>query len=120
MPYCRGGIGIAQERPEEPRKPAEESLRGGAASAAKRTGWAEPERSARLLGGVAGGYADQEGRQHLRYPERQRPRAMTGGAAARVADATGNWVDTPAPPWSRPYLRLSPLDRPTRSGLLLT
>src|SRR6202020_976114 len=42
------------------------------------------------------------------------------GAAARVADATGNWVDTHAPPWSRPYLRLSPLDRPIGSWLLLT
>ena len=44
---------------------------------------------------------------------------MTGGAAARVADATGNWVDTRAPPWSRPYLRLSRLDRPIGSWLLL-
>jgi 4-hydroxybenzoate polyprenyltransferase len=41
------------------------------------------------------------------------------GAAARVADATGNWVDTRAPPWSRPYLRLSRLDRPIGSWLLL-
>ncbi|MEA2912724.1 MAG: 4-hydroxybenzoate polyprenyltransferase [Bradyrhizobium sp.] len=41
------------------------------------------------------------------------------GAAARVADATGNWVDTHAPPWSRPYLRLSRLDRPVGSWLLL-
>jgi 4-hydroxybenzoate polyprenyltransferase len=40
-------------------------------------------------------------------------------AAARVADATGNWVDTHAPPWSRPYLRLSRLDRPIGSWLLL-
>src|SRR5216683_396661 len=40
-------------------------------------------------------------------------------AAARVADATGNWVDTRAPPWSRPYLRLSRLDRPIGSWLLL-
>ncbi|HJZ21655.1 MAG TPA: 4-hydroxybenzoate octaprenyltransferase [Bradyrhizobium sp.] len=45
---------------------------------------------------------------------------MTGaGAAARVADATGNWVDTHAPSWSRPYLRLSRLDRPIGSWLLL-
>ena len=44
---------------------------------------------------------------------------MTSGAAARVADATGNWVDTHAPPWSRPYLRLSRLDRPIGSWLLL-
>jgi 4-hydroxybenzoate polyprenyltransferase len=41
------------------------------------------------------------------------------GAAARVADATNNWVDTRAPLWSRPYLRLSRLDRPIGSWLLL-
>ena len=40
-------------------------------------------------------------------------------AAARVADATGNWVDTVAPQWSRPYLRLARLDRPIGSWLLL-
>ena len=37
----------------------------------------------------------------------------------RVADATGNWVDTHAPSWSRPYLRLSRFDRPIGSWLLL-
>src|ERR1700712_236091 len=41
------------------------------------------------------------------------------GAAGRVADAAGNWVDTRAPQWSRPYLRLSRLDRPIGSWLLL-
>ena len=40
-------------------------------------------------------------------------------AATRVADATGNWVDTHAPLWSRPYLRLARLDRPIGSWLLL-
>ena len=40
-------------------------------------------------------------------------------AAGQVADATGNWVDTFAPPWSRPYLRLARLDRPIGSWLLL-
>src|SRR6267154_5982801 len=40
-------------------------------------------------------------------------------ATARVADATGNWVDTRAPQWSRPYLRLSRFDRPIGSWLLL-
>ena len=40
-------------------------------------------------------------------------------ATARVADATGNWVDTLAPLWSRPYLRLARLDRPIGSWLLL-
>jgi len=39
--------------------------------------------------------------------------------SARVADATGNWVDSRAPSWSRPYLRLSRLDRPIGSWLLL-
>jgi len=37
----------------------------------------------------------------------------------RVADATGNWVDTLAPLWTRPYLRLARLDRPIGSWLLL-
>ncbi len=40
-------------------------------------------------------------------------------SAGSVADATGNWVDTVAPGWSRPYLRLSRLDRPIGSWLLL-
>src|ERR1700758_4771564 len=41
------------------------------------------------------------------------------GASARVADSTGNWVDTIAPSWSRPYLRLARFDRPIGSWLLL-
>jgi 4-hydroxybenzoate polyprenyltransferase len=41
------------------------------------------------------------------------------GAADPVADATGNWVDTRAPSWSRPYLRLARFDRPIGSWLLL-
>jgi 4-hydroxybenzoate polyprenyltransferase len=40
-------------------------------------------------------------------------------AAGRVADATGNWVDTAAPHWLRPYLRLTRLDRPIGWWLLL-
>jgi 4-hydroxybenzoate polyprenyltransferase len=40
-------------------------------------------------------------------------------ASARVADSTGNWVDTLAPQWARPYLRLSRYDRPIGSWLLL-
>ena len=40
-------------------------------------------------------------------------------AITRVADAAGNWVDTLAPSWSRPYLRLARLDRPIGSWLLL-
>ena len=39
--------------------------------------------------------------------------------ATRVADATGNWVDSRAPQWTRPYLRLARLDRPIGSWLLL-
>jgi 4-hydroxybenzoate polyprenyltransferase len=39
--------------------------------------------------------------------------------AGRVADSTGNWVDGLAPAWMRPYLRLSRLDRPIGSWLLL-
>jgi 4-hydroxybenzoate polyprenyltransferase len=42
-----------------------------------------------------------------------------GTSASRVADSTGNWVDTIAPSWSRPYLRLARLDRPIGSWLLL-
>ncbi len=37
----------------------------------------------------------------------------------RVADSTGNWVDSHAPTWTRPYLRLARLDRPIGSWLLL-
>ena len=40
-------------------------------------------------------------------------------AAGRVADSTGNWVDTAAPSWLKPYLRLARLDRPIGSWLLL-
>ena len=39
--------------------------------------------------------------------------------AGRVADSTGNWVDSLAPLWLRPYLRLARLDRPIGSWLLL-
>ena len=41
------------------------------------------------------------------------------GAAERVADSTGNWVDSLAPARARPYLRLARLDRPIGSWLLL-
>src|SRR5215210_5114208 len=39
--------------------------------------------------------------------------------AGRVADSTGNWVDTLAPSWLRPYLRLARADRPIGAWLLL-
>jgi 4-hydroxybenzoate polyprenyltransferase len=41
---------------------------------------------------------------------------MTAGP---VADAIGNWVDTLAPAFVRPYLRLARLDRPIGAWLLL-
>jgi 4-hydroxybenzoate polyprenyltransferase len=47
------------------------------------------------------------------------PAATRPTNTAAVADATGNWVDTIAPGWLRPYLRLSRLDRPIGSWLLL-
>jgi 4-hydroxybenzoate polyprenyltransferase len=40
-------------------------------------------------------------------------------SAGRVADATGNWVDSLAPSFARPYLRLARLDRPIGAWLLL-
>jgi 4-hydroxybenzoate polyprenyltransferase len=40
-------------------------------------------------------------------------------AGRRVADATGNWVDSLAPVSARPYLRLARADRPIGSWLLL-
>lgn len=40
-------------------------------------------------------------------------------AATPVADATANWVDTHAPLWARPYLRLARSDRPIGWWLLL-
>jgi 4-hydroxybenzoate polyprenyltransferase len=44
---------------------------------------------------------------------------MAMSDASRVADAIGNWVDSRAPQWTRPYLRLARLDRPIGSWLLL-
>jgi 4-hydroxybenzoate polyprenyltransferase len=44
---------------------------------------------------------------------------MCSKTTGSVADATGNWVDSIAPAWSRPYLRLARLDRPIGSWLLL-
>lgn len=43
-----------------------------------------------------------------------------GTPEGQVADAyQGNWVDTRAPAWTRPYLRLSRADRPIGTWLLL-
>ena len=43
----------------------------------------------------------------------------TGRPNTVVADSTGNFADTIAPLWMRPYLRLARLDRPIGSWLLL-
>lgn len=43
----------------------------------------------------------------------------TPNAGGRVADSTGNWVDTLAPAPIRPYLRLARADRPIGAWLLL-
>ena len=44
----------------------------------------------------------------------------TPEAAGSIADAVkGNWVDTSAPDWAKPYLRLSRIDRPIGTWLLL-
>ena len=49
----------------------------------------------------------------------QRPE-QNGPDQGQVADAVkGNWVDTLAPVWTRPYLRLSRADRPIGTWLLL-
>jgi 4-hydroxybenzoate polyprenyltransferase len=40
-------------------------------------------------------------------------------AGGPVADSTGNWVDSRAPAWARPYLRLGRFDRPIGAWLLL-
>ncbi|KEP69410.1 4-hydroxybenzoate polyprenyltransferase [Thioclava dalianensis] len=48
------------------------------------------------------------------------PEAQTSDDGGTVADAyDGNWVDRIAPPWARPYLRLSRADRPIGTWLLL-
>src|SRR3954451_2269260 len=107
-----------EDRPQEYGSDAAEGLRLCAAGGAEGSGRAESERSAGFVRSRARSAAEAEGRQHLRHAERQRSGAMTE-ASARVADATGNWVDTHAPSWSRPYLRLSRLDRPIGSWLLL-
>jgi len=44
---------------------------------------------------------------------------MSGVGDRRVADSTGNWVDTLAPAALRPYLRLARADRPIGAWLLL-
>ncbi|HWM46533.1 MAG TPA: 4-hydroxybenzoate octaprenyltransferase [Xanthobacteraceae bacterium] len=53
------------------------------------------------------------------------PAGAPAGESARapgatpVADSTGNFTDTLAPLWARPYLRLARMDRPIGSWLLL-
>ena len=101
-----------------------EGLRCGETGKDARPGRPKPERGSGVgTGGIAGSHHTEEGWQHVRHLERQRSYPMTGSpmsdAGARVADSAGNWVDSRAPLWSRPYLRLSRLDRPIGSWLLL-
>ena len=101
-------------------KHAAEGLRRGAAEQQQKAARpAQPQRGAGLGRRLPEAQRHEEGRQHLRHAERQRAGAMSRERPARVADATGNWVDTLAPAWSRPYLRLARLDRPIGSWLLL-
>src|SRR6187402_1728239 len=106
-------------RPQEHRGHGVEGLQRCTADAepAARSGRSVAERGAGFGLGTRG-QCRQEGRQHLRHAQRQRPHPMSD-TSARVADSTGNWVDTLAPPWARPYLRLSRFDRPIGSWLLL-
>jgi len=53
---------------------------------------AEPERSAGFFGVASGGHDHQEGRQYLRYPERQRPRAMIGAADLKFRQELLRWT----------------------------
>ena len=53
-------------------------------------------------------------------PEKEIRPSLAGILAGQVSDAVnGNWVDTMAPEWTRPYLRLSRADRPIGTWLLL-
>lgn len=48
------------------------------------------------------------------------PAPVSGDAGGRIPDAPpGNWVDRFSPGWSRPFLRLSRIDRPIGTWLLL-
>ncbi len=89
---CRARSARSREQMKQRQRPAAPQLSDVLGSAA-----ALPEAN-----------TDQEGRLGLRHADRQRPHPMSS-AAARVADATGNWVDTTAPQWARPYLRARPL-----------
>ena len=53
-------------------------------------------------------------------PEKEIRPGLAGILKGEVSDAvSGNWVDTLAPAWTRPYLRLSRADRPIGTWLLL-
>ncbi len=84
-----------------------------AAPAANRT---QPERCAQQSSSRFQQHQDRS--RHFRHSDRQ-PDSENERDAGRVADATGNWVDSLAPAYSRPYLRLARLDRPIGSWLLL-
>src|SRR5581483_5439121 len=108
-----------QQRQSQPREehpiPRERLRRAAAAEGA------ELERCARHAD--AGHPQEHQDRQrHAGHAHRQSAGAMNaapGRAPDAVSDASGNWGDTLAPSWLRPYLRLSRLDRPIGSWLLL-
>ena len=53
-------------------------------------------------------------------PADQNPEKVLLRADGRVSDAIkSNWVDNYCPEWSKPFLRLSRLDRPIGTWLLL-
>lgn len=53
-------------------------------------------------------------------PANQNPEKVSLRTDGRVSDATkSNWVDNYCPEWSKPFLRLSRLDRPIGTWLLL-
>ena len=68
----------AEDRPQEHREPCSKKVCDGGQQQAQQRGPAGPSLS-EVLGSSAAlpeATATQEGRQHLRYPERQRPYAM--------------------------------------------
>ena len=53
-------------------------------------------------------------------PADQNPEKVLSRTDGRVSDAIkSNWVDNYCPEWSKPFLRLSRLDRPIGTWLLL-
>src|SRR5258708_20696709 len=66
-----------EKGPRQHREDAEPSLQRRAAGGKPEARRPQPQRRTGHVGGAAGGTDRQEGRQHLRYVERQRSDAMT-------------------------------------------